>query len=274
LQLGVYTVFWQGLAQALQTAAKTATQCSDATAKATAIDMYPHLHKAVLHLLRRLRTSAKHDVTSDAQSNMLLLKRGYYGANSTCSHNASGHVNSGLLGGVSLLSLNVQSDDNYSSDDDGNGSADTSLQLNPSIASGTTAKISGAATAASDDSKNEKDVLVSAIVPLRDQFLGQSLERLTRPVKQMFTQQQGYTAAVPSKHDLASFVRAMQGEIAHVTNSSTGGHITLAPYILRGIIKAVKLFCTKVSCYSIYIVLYIVVMYMMYVTYWPTSASV
>jgi hypothetical protein len=249
LQLGVYTVFWQGLAQALQTAAKTATQCSDAVAKATAIDMYPHLHKAVLHLLRRLRSSAKHDATSDLQSNMLLLKRGYYGNNSNNSGNGSGHMNSGLLGGVTLLSLNVQSDDYYSSDDDENCSADTLLQLNPSINSYNTAKTGGVTTAVSDDSKSEKDMLVSALTALRDQFLVQSLERLTRPVEQMFTQQQGYIAAVPSKHDLASFVRAMQGEIAYVTNSSTGGHITLAPYILRGIVKAVKLFCTKVRFY-------------------------
>jgi hypothetical protein len=251
-------VFWQGLAQALQTAAKTATQCSDAVAKATAIDMYPHLHKAVLHLLRRLRSSAKHDVTSDAQSNMLLLKRGYYSNNSTNSGNGSGHMNSGLLGGVTLLSLNVQSDDYYSSDDDESCSADTSLQQYPSTYTKTTAKISnGTTTAVSDDSKSEKDMLVSALTALRDQFLVQSLERLTRPVEQMFTQQQGYIAAVPSKHDLASFVRAMQGEIAHVTNSSTGGHITLAPLILRGIVKAVKLFCTKVRYCSIYIMYYI-----------------
>jgi hypothetical protein len=160
-------------------------------------------------------------------------------------------MNSGLLGGVTLLGLNIENNDYYSSDEEENCSADTSLQLKyPSNNSYNNTAITTGTSNMSDDSKSEKDMLVTSLVPLRDQFLVHSLERLTRPVEQMFTQQQGYIAAVPSKHDLASFVRAMQGEVAHVTNSSTGGHTTLAPYILRGIVKAVKLFCAKVRCCS------------------------
>lgn len=41
----------------------------------------------------------------------------------------------------------------------------------------------------------------------RELYLGESLQRLCRPVEQMFPQVEGYQSAVPSKHDLQAFIR-------------------------------------------------------------------
>ncbi|KAG5181568.1 hypothetical protein JKP88DRAFT_165492, partial [Tribonema minus] len=88
--------------------------------------------------------------------------------------------------------------------------------------------------------------MLVALAPVRDQYLLESLARLTKPVEQMFLHHDGYMAAVPSKHDLASFVKAMQAEAA-VATDAVGGHVSLAPLVMRGAAKAVKLFCSKVS---------------------------
>ncbi|CAN0463506.1 unnamed protein product, partial [Phaeothamnion confervicola] len=88
----------------------------------------------------------------------------------------------------------------------------------------------------------ERDALLNALTPLRDRFLGQSLERLTLPVEQMFPHFDGYMAAVPSKHDLASFLRAAHAELALAAANSDP---TLAPLLLRGVAKAVVLLASK-----------------------------
>lgn len=41
----------------------------------------------------------------------------------------------------------------------------------------------------------------------RDLYLGESLQRLCRPIDQMFPKVEGYSSAIPSKHDLQAFVR-------------------------------------------------------------------
>ncbi|CAN0393932.1 unnamed protein product [Discosporangium mesarthrocarpum] len=90
-------------------------------------------------------------------------------------------------------------------------------------------------------------MLLEALGGLRDRFLAQSLERLTTPVVQMFPQHDGYVAAVPSKHDLASFVKTVRAELAIATSGPGGGDLSLAPLLLRGVAKAVRLLCSKVE---------------------------
>lgn len=97
------------------------------------------------------------------------------------------------------------------------------------------------------------------------------------PPIRLVNQFRGYMAAVPSKHDLASFVRTIHAELAlsvpsgsgAVSRQAAGGgavpeaeagggggsgggsgteaDLSLAPLLLRGIVTAVKLLCTKVE---------------------------
>lgn len=85
-------------------------------------------------------------------------------------------------------------------------------------------------------------------------------------------QYDGYMAAVPSKHDLASFVRSIHAELAlavppgSITTAGGGGRLqggdaeagsegaeaaeadlSLAPLLLKGVSCAVKLLCAKVE---------------------------
>ena len=53
----------------------------------------------------------------------------------------------------------------------------------------------------------ERDALLDALSSLRDLYLGDSLQRLCRPIEQMFPQVDGYQAAIPSKHDLQSLFK-------------------------------------------------------------------
>lgn len=85
-----------------------------------------------------------------------------------------------------------------------------------------------------------------------------------------FLQFDGYMAAVPSKHDLASFVRSIHmelalavptgsrgvsseglGEVGEGGSGSGGGSedadLSMSPLLLKGVVSAVKLFCAKVE---------------------------
>ena len=78
----------------------------------------------------------------------------------------------------------------------------------------------------------------------RTLYLGAALERVCRPVAQMFPAREGYQAAIPSKHDLQAFSRAMQAEL--LGGLAEGGPLLL-PHLARGIAQAVDLFCAKVE---------------------------
>jgi hypothetical protein len=93
-------------------------------------------------------------------------------------------------------------------------------------------------------SGEERTSLVEALGSLRDIYLGDSLQRLCRPIEQMFPTQEGFQAAVPSKHDLQALFRVMQTEL--LTGLAEGGPLLL-PHLVRGVVKAVHLFCTKVE---------------------------
>ena len=86
-------------------------------------------------------------------------------------------------------------------------------------------------------------LMLDALAPARDAFLERSLGRLLVPVHQMFPRVEGYTAAVPSKHDVASFVAVVRGELTTISH----GEPTLAPLVLHGITKAVQLLASKVD---------------------------
>ena len=90
----------------------------------------------------------------------------------------------------------------------------------------------------------ERNSLLNALTPLRDRFLALSFETIMKPVEQMFPNVEGYTNAIPSKHDVASFMRIVQVELDRAIH---GGEITLATLILRGVVKAVSYLSTKVE---------------------------
>jgi len=90
----------------------------------------------------------------------------------------------------------------------------------------------------------ERTSLIEALGSLRDLYLGDSLQRLCRPIELMFPSQEGFSAAVPSKHDLQALFRVMQSEL--LTGLAEGGPLLL-PHLVRGVVKAVHLFCTKVE---------------------------
>jgi len=94
------------------------------------------------------------------------------------------------------------------------------------------------------DSHEERTVGAEALRSLRDLYLGQSLQRLCRPIEQMFPCQEGYQAAIPSKHDLQALLRVMQTEV--VSALAEGGPLLL-PHVLQGMVKAVYLFCAKIE---------------------------
>ncbi len=93
-------------------------------------------------------------------------------------------------------------------------------------------------------SAEERTALVDALASLRDLYLGESLQTLCRPIEQMFPTVEGYQAAVPSKHDLQALFKVMQAEL--VGGLAEGGPLLL-PHLVRGVVKAVHLFCTKVE---------------------------
>lgn len=75
-------------------------------------------------------------------------------------------------------------------------------------------------------------------------YLSESLQRLCKPVEQMFPRLDGYQAAMPSKHDLQAFCKVAQAEM--VGGLAEGGTALLPP-LAHGAGEAVRLFCGKVE---------------------------
>jgi hypothetical protein len=93
-------------------------------------------------------------------------------------------------------------------------------------------------------SLEEQASLIEALGGLRDLYLGESLQRLRRPIEQMFFTQEGYQSAVPSKQDIQALSRVMRTDL--LTGLAEGGPLLL-PHLVRGVVKAVHLFCTKIE---------------------------
>jgi hypothetical protein len=60
---------------------------------------------------------------------------------------------------------------------------------------------------------NEQAALLETLGPIRDRFLRCSYAVVMRPVDQMFPRVEGYANAIPSKHDVLSLMRVIQGEL-------------------------------------------------------------
>ena len=59
----------------------------------------------------------------------------------------------------------------------------------------------------------------------------------------MFPRVEGYTAAVPSKHDVGSFEKVVKGELTLISH----GEPTLAPLVLHGVSKAIESIAGKID---------------------------
>eukprot|EP00752_Nemacystus_decipiens_P008545 g7632.t1 len=275
------------------------------------VAMYPFLRKAFLRLIRRLEEGTSRHQGSSARRgdgvNGGSGGGGSGGAVSLWSKSVLGTGGSGggqqpvggILGGSRWLSLALDNDDDLSFDpfaegdeqerqvgrrgggaEAGAGPAGNSRRVfglrgsSPSTGGG-----GGGGGNGGDDDTSDGVRLLEALGPLRDLFLARSLERLTTPVEQMFPQFDGYMAAVPSKHDLASFVRSIHAELALAVPAGSGvrqgagggsatagaasseaeaaggggggggaeADLSLLPILLKGVVQAVRLFCAKVE---------------------------
>jgi hypothetical protein len=57
---------------------------------------------------------------------------------------------------------------------------------------------------------NETEELLGSLDALEAQFCAKSFESILKPVEQMFPSMEGYTNAIPSKHDVIAFMRIIQ----------------------------------------------------------------
>jgi hypothetical protein len=58
--------------------------------------------------------------------------------------------------------------------------------------------------------------LITGLKPFHDRYMVSVLERMNIPITQMFPELDGYTAAIPSKRDLQTFIKAIQNEFITV----------------------------------------------------------
>jgi hypothetical protein len=85
---------------------------------------------------------------------------------------------------------------------------------------------------------------IAGFKPFRDRYLIGTLSRMNIPVHQMFPEMEGYTAAIPSKRDLQTLVKAIQSELVHVVIESDVG---LIRYVSREALKSLQLISSKVE---------------------------
>ncbi|CAM9980618.1 unnamed protein product [Ectocarpus sp. 6 AP-2014] len=278
------------------------------------VAMYPFLRKAFLRLISRLEeaTAARQQQQQQQQQQQgsgaargggdgLIVPGSGSGAAAAAFWQRPGAVGQqqrpagGILGGSRWLALALEDDyNNLSLDPSAAGDEEQERQWDRRGAEAGAGPASGRRVlglrggkggggergAGVDGGRGDVDSsdgarLLEALGPLRDLFLARSLERLTTPVEQMFPQFDGYMAAVPSKHDLASFFRSIHAELslavpagsvgsAAATGSSEakaaagggglgggGGSLeadfSLLPILLKGVVQAARLFCTKVE---------------------------
>ncbi|CAM9898112.1 unnamed protein product [Scytosiphon promiscuus] len=208
LSAGAYRAYWDGLCRAVRGAVERALEGEGVGGGGggggggvALVAMYPFLRRAFLRLMKRLEegTAAR---GSHRSPGAIDKTDGVGGAGGVAA--AAGRP--GILGGSRWLSMALDAE----FDDD--------LSLDPASGGGIGGGVEAGAgpfyTNGRVATGNNGRLLLEALGPLRDLFLARSLERLTTPVEQMFPQFDGYTAAVPSKHDLASFVRSIHAEIA------------------------------------------------------------
>lgn len=94
------------------------------------------------------------------------------------------------------------------------------------------------------DSDSADIGFIAGFKPFRDRYLIGALSRMNIPVHQMFPEMEGYTAAIPSKRDLQTLIKAIQVELVHVVVESDIG---LIRYVSREALKTLQLISSKVE---------------------------
>lgn len=210
--VSISAVLRRSLEKAVEQQTLAAVDGKEAAALIRLENMYPHLSRAVIHSLHRLvdastATAVKGSAASDGK------KVREEAASRLARPDAKG-----ILGGTQVRLSRTFS----------------SLSLPAGIHPPSESSVIESVKPLGED------LLLDALSPLQDQYLGASLARLTTPIQQMFAHAAGYSASVPSKHDLSSFLRAIVAELRAVA-----GNLSLTRAVLRGITKAVKVFAAK-----------------------------
>jgi hypothetical protein len=87
--------------------------------------------------------------------------------------------------------------------------------------------------------------LMQGLQPIRDRFLLAVLDRMQHPIGQMFPDLDGYIAAIPSKRDLLTLIRAIQQEYVTVATESTD--LSFISLLNREVVKTIRLMLTKME---------------------------
>lgn len=112
------------------------------------------------------------------------------------------------------------------------------------VSSSTTSATTTSSSAVSTLVSKEAD-LVQGLQPIRDRFLLAVLDRMQHPISQMFPDLDGYVAAIPSKRDLLTLIRAIQQEYVTVATESTD--LSFIGLVNREFLKTVRLMLTKME---------------------------
>jgi len=86
--------------------------------------------------------------------------------------------------------------------------------------------------------------LLVGLRPIRDRYLFDSLNRMIAPVLQMFPEMEGYTAAVPSKRDILTLIKALQSEFVIAIVEGEKG---LLKAVLKEALKVLRTMIAKVE---------------------------
>lgn len=114
-----------------------------------------------------------------------------------------------------------------------------------STALSTTATTAATSSASSSSVSSKEADLVQGLQPIRDRFLLAVLDRMQHPISQMFPDLDGYVAAIPSKRDLLTLIRAIQQEYVTVATESTD--LSFIGLVNREFLKTVRLMLTKME---------------------------
>lgn len=92
--------------------------------------------------------------------------------------------------------------------------------------------------------EEESSGLLLGLKAFCDRYLLGALSRMNFPIYQMFPETEGYTAAIPSKRDLQTLVKAIESELV---NAALEGDLILVKQVGREALKAIQLMITKVE---------------------------
>lgn len=120
----------------------------------------------------------------------------------------------------------------------------STMATSSALTTAATAAATSASSSSSSSGSKEAD-LVQGLQPIRDRFLLAVLDRMQHPISQMFPDLDGYVAAIPSKRDLLTLIRAIQLEYVTVATESTD--LSFIGLVNREFLKTVRLMLTKME---------------------------